>query len=194
MTPGEKIRYGARKAYLSSDTYVDSALNAALTEIGTSNPPSKSTADEFADGLSRFARVYATTTTSRLFSSGIYPALFKQDPRYYPSPKRDFASRTLYAASRSVLTRGDNGDTQLNFSRFAGHLTAATLANLYERDTPTARDPFGNVTAYHRRIGVGPTARRVASATAYDALGFVIFDEFNLDGKLMNLVKKSLHK
>ncbi len=51
--------------------------------------------------------------SSAFFSKYLYPALLKQDPRYYPSSSRSFLGRVTYAASRVLITRNDSGKTTL---------------------------------------------------------------------------------
>jgi hypothetical protein len=116
--------------------------------------------------------------------------LFKRDPRYQASNKNGFMSRMLHAASRTVLTQGDNGKTQVNYSRLAGNLTSASLANIYERDTMSERDAQGNVVSFHRRIGAGPTFRRFGMSIPLGAASNIVFDELDLDGRLGRAVRR----
>jgi len=59
------------------------------------------------------------------------PALLKQDPRYFYKGTGGSSARRLYAFSRSVITRGDNGNWQPNYSNFLGNLAAAGIATSY---------------------------------------------------------------
>ena len=102
-----------------------------------------------------------------MLGSGVYPVIFKQDPRYYPSLKKGFGPRAAHAASRVFVTYGDNGRAQPNYSRLAGNFSAAALANIWERSTP-GRD----------RIGTGPTLRRFGYSIGFDILNNVVFREF----------------
>ena len=167
LTPGEKMERAFRSAFLSPQAYLFPAINATITQLREEDQPHKDTEDEVADALSRFARNFATRSTKSVLSNGVYPVLFRQDPRYYPSGKKGFGARALYAASRVFVTYGDAGDTQPNYSRLAGTITAHSLANLWERDTPG-----------RRRIGAGPTFRRVAWSLGFDAISNVLFREF----------------
>ncbi|HVF55924.1 MAG TPA: hypothetical protein VM934_07215 [Pyrinomonadaceae bacterium] len=169
LTAGEKVKHGFRSAFLRPEGYIFSALSATITQLREEDQPQKTTGDEVADALSRFARNSATRSTKSILGSGVYPALFKQDPRYFPSGKKGFGPRALYAISRVFVTRGDNGESQPNVSRLAGTLSAAALANIWERSTPG-----------HDRIGVRPTFIRFGRSLAFDALQFVIFREFNI--------------
>lgn len=183
LQPREKLSYGLRKAFLSPNAYIRPGFSAYLRERDTVSAPGKDRNDRLADGLSSFARAFANRSTAQLFGSGVYPILFKQDPRYKPSNKEGVLARTLYAASRAVLTQGDNGKTQINYSKLAGDVTSASLANLYERDRVTARDLQGRVLEVDRQMGVGPTFRRFGMLMATGIVSRIVFDEFDLDGR-----------
>jgi hypothetical protein len=65
------------------------------------------------------------------FSKYLYPALLRQDPRYYPSSNRSFLGRVSYAASRIFITRSDSGTRTLNTSYFLGMLTSVAITTAY---------------------------------------------------------------
>jgi hypothetical protein len=65
------------------------------------------------------------------FTKYLYPALLKQDPRYHPSSSQSFWGRTMYAASRTVITRNDSGKRTLNTSYFLGVLTSVAITTAY---------------------------------------------------------------
>jgi hypothetical protein len=60
-----------------------------------------------------------------------YPSLFHQDPRYFYRGTGTFRKRFLYAVTRTVVTRGDNGRHQFNYSTVLGDMSAGALSNLY---------------------------------------------------------------
>lgn len=194
LTSQQKISFGLRLAFLTPGAYIGPALGAYLTESRTSQAPGKTGGDEFADGASYYARNFATQAVANSLGSGVYPIIFRQDPRYYRSPKHGTAARVLYAASRIFVTRGDDGRTEINYSRLAGNFTSVALANLYERNTPASRDRFGRVLTYHKRVGVAATASGFAQSEALDALGYVVFNELDLDGKAWRAVGKLFGK
>jgi hypothetical protein len=167
MEDSEKLKYGLKGAFLSPSGYAFNGLSAAITQWNEETQPHKTTEDEFADFLSRFAIKNGTRMTKSILGSGVYPVLFNQNPEYIPSGKQGFGKRALYAVSRVFITQGDNGNTQPNVSRLAGIATASALANTWERSTPG-----------HDRIGVGPTFKRMGSSIAFDMARFTIFREF----------------
>lgn len=66
-----------------------------------------------------------------LFSSAVFPSLFRQDPRYFRSGQGKGSRRFWYAVSRVFLTRNDSGRAAPNVSQWAGSLAAAGLSNVY---------------------------------------------------------------
>jgi hypothetical protein len=166
LTAGQKMKRSLRNAFLSPTPYIFSAFSATLTQAREKGLPDKEFEDEFGDWASRYARTFATRTTRSVFTNGVYASLFKQDPRYYRPTNKGFGYRVLYAASRVVLTRDDDGNEEPNYSRFAGSMTASALANIWERSTPD-----------HDRIGTDATLRRFTLYFVYDAATNVLFRE-----------------
>jgi hypothetical protein len=166
LTSGQKMRRAFKSAFLSPQGYALSAFRAVLTQAGEDELPDKDFEDEFGDWAARFARNVANRSTRTIFASGVYPVLFKQDPRYERAPKKGFLRRTGHAVSRVFVTRGDDGDLEPNYSRFAGVVTAAGLSNIWERSTPG-----------HDRVGGDATVRRIARSFPNDML-FNVVREF----------------
>jgi hypothetical protein len=170
LKAGEKVGGAFRGAFLSPVPYAMSAFSAGITQLREDRQPQKDNADEVADWGSRTARSFAMRTTSTVFSSGIYPALFKQDPRYEPSRSKRFGPRALHALGRVFVTRDDDGKLEPNYSRFAGAFTASALANVWERSTPG-----------HDRIGTDATLRRFGRSFISASISNVFLKEFGPD-------------
>ena len=170
LTANEKIGRAFRGAFLSPVPYAVSAFSAGITQLGEDRLPHKDNADEVADWGSRTARVFATRTTSTIFMRGVYPALFKQDPRYEPSRSKKFGPRVAHALGRVFVTRDDDGNLEPNYSRFAGAMTASALANVWERSTPG-----------HDRIGADATLVRFGRSFVSAAIGNIVLREFGPD-------------
>ena len=79
----------------------------------------------------RYGAAYADEVLGRLIGSALLPSLLHQDPRYFYMGSGSVRSRFFYAVSRAVVTRGDDGKTQPNYSRLFGSFAAGGLANLY---------------------------------------------------------------
>jgi hypothetical protein len=170
LTAGEKVGKAFHGALLSPVPYAMSAFTAGITQLNEDRLPHKDNGDEVADWGSRTARVFATRTTSTVFIRGIYPALFKQDPRYERSSSKKFGPRVAHALGRVFVTRDDDGNLEPNYSRFAGAMTASALANVWERSTPG-----------HDRIGADATMVRFGRSFISAAIGNVVLKEFGPD-------------
>lgn len=71
-------------------------------------------------------------TTESILSDSVMSNLFHEDPRYYRmGPEHNFFLRLVYAGTRPIITRKDNGRLSLNFSQLTGTLGGAALTNLY---------------------------------------------------------------
>jgi hypothetical protein len=78
--------------------------------------------------------------TLRVFSDGIFPSVFHQDPRYYRIARGNVVHRSLLSARQAIFRRGDNGEDQINYSGFAGRAAMAALtATYYPEPSVTAK-------------------------------------------------------
>lgn len=83
----------------------------------------------------RYGAALADSVTSRIIGSAVLPSVLHQDPRYFYQGSGSIPSRTWHALSSAVLTRGDNGKTQPNYSRIFGNLAAGGIANAYHPES-----------------------------------------------------------
>jgi hypothetical protein len=112
--------------------------------------------------------------SSAFFSKYLYPALLKQDPRYYPSSSGNFLGRVTYAASRVFFTRNDSGKATLNTSYFLGVLTSVAISTAYRpywtRSTSATFNTFGSTIGSDAGINLlhefGPDIRRIVKCRA----------------------------
>lgn len=86
----------------------------------------------FGQGWAAYGKRYGTTMgdsmTENFMVGAVFPSILHQDPRFYQSSKGGFLRRTGYAVSRIVVTRGDSGHSQFNFSEILGGATAAAIS------------------------------------------------------------------
>jgi len=89
----------------------------------------------------RYGALYATLFTATMISNAALPAVFRQDPRYFYKGTGSGRSRALYALSRAVIRKADNGHWQPDYSRILGGLASGALSNVYYpvQDRRTAR-------------------------------------------------------
>jgi Carboxypeptidase regulatory-like domain len=102
----------------------------------------------------RYFADYADEVSNRMFSSAIFPTLFHQDPRYFYKGTGSKTSRALYAISRTFVTRGDNGQQEVNYSRLLGGFASGTLSNAYH----VGQDRGVGLTIRNASIGIGGNA------------------------------------
>lgn len=79
----------------------------------------------------RFGAAYANRFAGDMLSRAAFPAIFHQDPRYFYKGKGSIRSRALYAISRAVITRTDDGALRPNYSEVLGDFSAGAISNLY---------------------------------------------------------------
>ena len=80
----------------------------------------------------RFAAAYGDGAISRMIGSVILPAVLHQDPRYFYKGSGTRKSRMLYAIERAVITRGDNGKPEPNYSHIGGAFLGGAISNAYK--------------------------------------------------------------
>ncbi len=96
--------------------------------------------------------------TVEFFGTFAVPSIMHQDPRYYRIPDRPFKKRLIYAISRTVISRHDDGSPMLNYGTLLEYPINAEISNLYvpgiESDGPStvkrilvgyALDPINNI-------------------------------------------------
>ena len=103
----------------------------------------------------RFGAAYGDFFIGTYISNAILPSILKQDPRYFYKGTGTTKSRILYAISRSVMTKGDNGHWQPDYSGILGSLAAGGISNLYYPEG--SRHGFGT-TVNNTLIGIGTSA------------------------------------
>ncbi|HEX9201044.1 MAG TPA: hypothetical protein VF865_15905 [Acidobacteriaceae bacterium] len=89
-----------------------------------------------------------------IFSYGFFATAFHEDPHYYimgRSPGHSYGHRAVYAASRVVLTRTDDGNTGINWSKLAGMASATALTNAYYPQRDRGVSP--TISAYFSSLG-----------------------------------------
>jgi hypothetical protein len=111
---------------------------------------------EFQQEASGYARYYlhsfADQAVGNYSTEAIFPALTREDPRYYTLGSGGFLHRTGYAISRLFITRTDSGGNSFNFSEIGGNLMGAGVSDFYY---PSQERTFGKTaTKWGTQIGV----------------------------------------
>lgn len=83
----------------------------------------------------RFGAIYGNDLTDIMVGGAILPSILHQDPRYFYQGTGTTKSRLLHAVSSPIITRGDNGCMQPNYSSLGGYLASGAIANAYYPET-----------------------------------------------------------
>jgi hypothetical protein len=90
---------------------------------------------EFHQGAAGYARYYwhtlADTASENFMVGGVGPVIFHQDNRFYTLGHGSIGKRALYAATRVLITRKDDGDAAFNYSEIIGAGAASGLSSSY---------------------------------------------------------------
>jgi hypothetical protein len=131
-----------RKFWLATEDVFDpfsfliTGFYAAGSQLGNQYP-------EFGQGAKgyakRYAGAFADNAVGNYMTEGLFPVMLHQDPRYFRmGTKYGFWKRVGYSASRVIVTRGDSGARQFNFSEIVGNASAAAVSSAYY--TPSSRN------------------------------------------------------
>jgi hypothetical protein len=88
----------------------------------------------------RFATAYGDQMIGNMFTEGIIPAPFHQDPRYFRLGEGTGKHRAWYALTRVMVARMDSGHNSFNFSEWGGNATAVAVSQAYYPDTRNWND------------------------------------------------------
>jgi hypothetical protein len=127
LTAGQKFRLAWRSA-IDPVTFLSSGAIAGIQQWD----------DDFEDygqGASGYAKRYGANYADGfigvMLGGAVFPSILHQDPRYFYKGTGSIRSRALYALSTVVITRGDNGRWQPNYSNVLGTFAAGAISNAY---------------------------------------------------------------
>ncbi len=124
LTAHDKVRLGAQDLY-SVDNFAAMVLTAGYSHV-TNGLPNYGT-DKGAFG-ERLGAAAIRESTQSIFTEMVFAPLLHEDPRYYAEgPHKNPIQRTLYAATRPLITRKDNGGTTVNGALLLGYAASAAL-------------------------------------------------------------------
>lgn len=98
----------------------------------------------------RLGAWYGDEAMGNIFTEGLFPVLFHQDPRYFRKGTGSVMSRTGYAVSRVMVSQKDGGGLQFNYSEWVGNAAATAIGNAYHFDNRNALD---NTTKLLEQVG-----------------------------------------
>jgi hypothetical protein len=136
LSSKEKMMLGVRDSFDPGNFVLVGAL-AGIAQASNSTP-------SYGQGMMGYGRYYGSTfgdvTIGNMMTTGVYPSLLHQDPRYFRRGIGSTFSRMKYAMGQVFITHGDNRKTQFNYSEICGNATAVAISNAYNPDNRTAGD------------------------------------------------------
>jgi hypothetical protein len=150
LTTKQKFKL-AWKATIDPVNFMVTAGTAGMEQSENSFPGYGQGAKGYAK---RFAANYADAVTGTFLGGAILPSVFRQDPRYFYRGDGTVRSRLLYALTRSVICKNDEGHWQANYSAIVGGLASAGISNLYHPSDRSATV----LTIENTLAGIGTTA------------------------------------
>ena len=152
LSARDKLRLGTQHAR-EPGAFVDALTSAGIDHLTDSRPHFGTDSAGYGERLG--ATVYRSDVKA-LFGYGIFPALFRTDPRFYVLGDRvPFKQRALYAATRIVVARKDNGAHAINYSRLLAPVISQGSANGFypSQDQDVGKTVTGILTSYGASAG-----------------------------------------
>jgi hypothetical protein len=162
LTVGDKILLGFRSS-VTPFSMLGWAFSAGYSQAIDGSPNYGTNGKAFAQ---RLGASVARNESEGVFSDALMAPLFHEDPRYYEMGRgHSFGKRLVYAATRTIITRTDDGSASPNYALFAGNVAGAALTNAYY---PPQNRGFGN------------TAKTFGTSLGGSAIGYIV-TEFYTD-------------
>ena len=127
LTAKEKFKLGAEDAF---DPYAF-PLAGVLAAIAQARDDDPSWGQGWPSFGKRYAAGFGDTVIGSFMTTGLFPSVLREDPRYFRKGTGGFRNRSLYALKRLVVTRTDSGSNTFNFSEFGGNAVAAGISLTY---------------------------------------------------------------
>jgi hypothetical protein len=127
LTAKQKFKIGAEDAF---DTY-SIPLAALLAAIAQAKNDDASWGQGWLPYGKRLAAGYGDTVIGSFMTTGVFPSMLHEDPRYFRLGTGTKKARSWYALKRILVIRNDRGGSEFNFSEFGGNATAAAISLTY---------------------------------------------------------------
>ncbi len=127
LSAKEKLELSVRqqfRPYAASTKF----LAAGWEQLRDSNPKYGTDSGAFGE---RLGAAFIRQDSNALFSNGVFPVLLHQDPRFYRLGSGTILHRAVYAATRGIITRTDDGKAAPNYSNFLGSASTYALTMTY---------------------------------------------------------------
>ncbi len=133
-------------------SFLEAGFNAGLDQASNRDPTFGQGVEGYAK---RFGADFAGQTTWRFFTDFAYPAIFAEDPRYYPLIHGSGRQRFFHAVEHTFVAQRDNGRHMFNVSQWLGTVTAVALNDAYHPGNERGVTPALRVSAYALATGMG---------------------------------------
>ncbi len=127
LSVGQKFQL-AWKDSIAPFTFAATAADAGAEQASNTFPGYGSGVEGYAK---RYAAAYADDLSGSMLGGVVFPALLRQDPRYYYLGKGSVMFRTMYALGTIFICKGNNGRWQPNYSFVLGNFAAGAVSSLY---------------------------------------------------------------
>ena len=131
MTAGQKLVFPFHEELRPEYSLLPIVLTSEYGNLRGTDPKLGSNGDAFAERVGDSALRQLST---RIFSDGLLPIAFREDPRYYREGYGSYRLRTGYAIRRIFITQSDRGPKELNYSDILGRGMSAALTQAYYPD------------------------------------------------------------
>lgn len=126
-----KDKFMLANHFLGPFTFLTAAGSAGISQASDSHKAWGQGAEGYGK---RYGAAFADAATYNYLGVAVFPSIFHQDPRYFSKGSGGFFSRVGYAASRSLVTRGDSGRKQFNISNVMGAFASGGIGTAYYPD------------------------------------------------------------
>jgi hypothetical protein len=128
LSSSEKVAMGFKSAF-SPFAVVGWFSAAGYSHIIDSSPNYGTDRGAFGQRLGATA---LRATSEGILTDSVMAPIFHEDPRYYQlGPGHSIAHRLVYAATRAIITRTDDGRTTPNYALITGNVEGSILTNAY---------------------------------------------------------------
>lgn len=111
---------------------------------------------KYGKGSSAYAQLFgynaANLGTTFLFTDGLLPTIFHQDPRYFRKGEGSFSSRIWWALRSEAVGFSDQGAQETNYSSLLGFAMSTALSNAYSPPSSVTFDK--TMERYGVKVGV----------------------------------------
>jgi hypothetical protein len=172
LTAGQKFKVVAQGSF----DPVQIVWYAALSGISQAEDSEPGYGQGWAAYGKRYGAYAADGTIENFFVGAILPSVLHQDPRFFPKPQGSFVSRAEYAVSRIVVTRGDSGNRQFNYSEIFGSAIASAIStySYHPRRTFIRKESDGTLEYAPSDRTLKNTASVWGSQVGYDTITLVV--------------------